>query len=315
MALKATIAQLIDSNLDVPLLPKESKVAPKKLEQLRRHFVAKTGDLFNPDNDQNDDTILIQKMEQSWSGQFYAHCMTLDGDEDTVNQWGPYRLIGAAELCDFSAPEDEDKAFGWMEREEPEDVDELFARWDSLDEVNWTHLKALAEIQDSRLQNVLSDIDTFEAEGNVKMLAQVAYFLRRMSFASMLRSKGKVVDSNGKKVDATGFTYIRYATAMNRVTNAVAKLNGVEPSQMGKPFGVMKIREMPKTEELDKNGDVLDHGCRVGEFMAESVPTENWEPRIEDRWISAKYVATPAGIQTYRDPEFLFGSAALAYIV
>jgi len=261
---------------------------------------------------------LIEKFSQTHTGQCYAHVRTL-GEIRTISRFFSRDDLGGAELLDFS------QNFTLEEREHLHRVEEDEAKWTSLDkeQPNWDHLKGLAESRERRLQVALQRVSEFEAEGNLQMLTKLAKWARLQSFCAIQRNKGitkhnlKKGTDQGKKWAkfrrnlGEGLDYRRYATLLNHITHAVARLHNIAPETLSKPFGLLKIKDLKTEEDIiaPADGDMLDTGCRVGEFVIDQ--ERSYEMSVPSWWKSKKYVPTPRGIQSWYNPEYSFGITAL----
>jgi len=291
----------------LPTAPKEEAEDTRTPIEREHRFILPTGTVF--DNDFNHPgIILVEKITQAWSGQCWAHCL-VSGEPDTISPYGNRLSVGDAELCNFNASAD----LSFPEREEEDDVQGAMDRHVDLPDINWEHLKGLSDSREMRLQRALLTVAEAEVEDNTRLVVKMAQWARKQSFCAIFRSHGSIRKGNpvnipiGELAEADdtlgeGLEYRRYATLMNACTEAYSRMTGVDITQLGKPFNQMAIRPFPQKDKVETDGDMLDVGCRAGEFLAERVAAPS--PRDPRPWFSAKYIPTPRGITTYRNPEY-----------
>jgi hypothetical protein len=148
---------------------------------------------------------------------------------------------------------------------------------------NWGHRKALAAERNRHVANALRQISraTTRDELNNHVCITKRYARDNMVLAENKTFDGGCVRNghhSGRKVHL-GFNYARFATVMNAIATKAEEL-GLQG------FKTYTINDIP-SERKPVDGDAMDVGCRVGEFIALETPAEVgpslWELR-EKTW-------------------------------
>jgi len=130
---------------------------------------------------------------------------------------------------------------------------------------NWFHRNMIAYARDKILEKALGLI---EKATSISQLKKYQSRSKTYSRDMQILQSGRTFDGDfvtGRKI-GIGWDYKRFATAMNAIARK-AKTLGDES------FKSYPINEFEKTE-TDQNGDIMDFGCRTGEFMMEELEAE-----------------------------------------
>jgi len=145
--------------------------------------------------------------------------------------------------------------------------------WGSWD--NYGHRRMRAHARDCYVQELLERVENADANqlkairreaGRASRDNQVLTFDKKVGRPAHTHDGGQVIKTKdgfrhtGRKV-GIGLNFERYATVMN-----AAAIRAKELGLTG--FRTYKVDEYAKTERAQKDGDMLDNGCMVGEFVA-----------------------------------------------
>jgi hypothetical protein len=207
-----------------------------------------------------------------------------DEDSPTISPWWTRNEVGEGELCQvgetwfFSEDQisEDGNSFTCFDQQ----MDDTW--WESeinrqpvpiADEPNWDHLKGISQARDRHLNVALRKVRYAKSQGELLKVGAIA---KRYARDSMLTKEGKLKDGNRKV--GIGFDYQRYATLVNSIAEKAEALGLGEWKRL-------PIQEFQKPQEPEKDGDLLDEGCRTGEFEAEG-PVEITCPYCDNGWDS-----------------------------
>ena len=145
--------------------------------------------------------------------------------------------------------------------------------WGSWD--NYGHRRMRAHARDCYVQDLLERIENADANqlnairreaGRASRDNQVLTFDKKVGRPAHTHDGGQVIKTKngfrhtGRKV-GIGLNFERYATVMNAAAARADEL-GITG------YRTYKVDQFEKTERPEKDGDMLDSGCAVGEFVA-----------------------------------------------
>jgi hypothetical protein len=131
---------------------------------------------------------------------------------------------------------------------------------------NWYHRNQLAALRDTHMNNAIGQVVKATTAQEFRKLANIT---KRYSRDMQVLNAAKTKD--GKRRVGIGFNYVRFAKVMNAIADRTKEL-GISG------FKSYTINEFD-SERKPVDGDMLDVGCKQGEFLALEMEDDRYNER------------------------------------